>query len=248
MTDTFNIESFKPDNLDTQINKVRGHLHIALHQIDGKFDLDWHLQKIRGSLLRGEITAESVDHEYGPYILTDSGKANYKEALRFSSIYIELAELAKAKNQLSNAWSFVCKAHYEAGIMRASLSKHFVRDDDDVRQEVARRGGEKRAKSYDDDKAEVMRLIRELAPEGGWESEAACFESIKDKLRESIEKRKRVKLGDRPKLNQDNFKRTVINWLTYDQKKARTSTSQNEVYYEYEKFSTFRMTDPNNLP
>lgn len=248
MTDTFNIESFKPDNLDTEINKVRGHLHIARHHVERKFDLDLHLQKIRDYLLRGEITAETVDQEYDHYILTNGGKANYKEALRFSSIYIELAELARSKNQLSSAWSFVCKANYEAGIMRASLSKYVVRDDDDVRQEVARRGGEKRAKSYDDDKAEVIRLIRELAPKGGWESEGACFESIKDKLKESIEKRNRVKLGDRSKLNQDNFKRTVINWLAYDKKKARSSTPQNEVHNEYTKFTTFMKTNPNNLP
>lgn len=251
MTETFNIENFMPDDLNTEINKVCNHLQVALHIIEQKFDLAWHLEKVKKELSKGITTADSLNEEYNFSIINNLGKSSYKESLRFASIYIELAKIAKTQKKYNIAWSFVCKANYQAGIMRGTLTKYRLLDADDIHREMARKGGQTRAAKYDDDKAEVTRLIRELAPKDGWKSPEACLEGIKEKLIESINKRRRAKLGPRPELDPDdhkNFKKILLKWLSFDTKKMKESEQQSAVFNEYLKYSNFTMADPNDLP
>ena len=247
---TVNLDSFIPNDLDAEINKVRDHLQIALYQIERKFDLDHHLEKIRKEISKGNITSESLESEYDFGLFNTRGVANYKVALRFSSIYIELAMLAKAQEKISTAWYFVCKANYQAGIMRGALTKYMTLDANDIRKEAPQKGGKNRGAKYDGDKADVIRLIKDLAPGGGWKTPTICFETIREKLIESINARKKANFAVRPKLDPsepDKFRKLVISWIRYDKRKEQNSKPQSEIYDAYEKHSTFR-SDHSDTP
>lgn len=248
MSNTNTPETIEPNDLNSEITKLCSHIQIALLQVEEKYDLEWHLEKTNLEILSGKINRKSVEDEYNFNLINEGGIANYRSALRLSSIFISLAKTAQYEKRLDAAWSFVCKANYQAGIMRGALTKYKTVDAEEIRTKTAKSGGEKKAERYAVDKQEVIRLIREKMPEEGWESPESCFEAIRNDLIESINKRSSSKFGPRPGLNPKklSFRKTVTQWLKFDVKKMREEKPQSETYFEFDKHSKQHLYDPNN--
>ena len=118
--------------------------------------------------------------------------------LKAACAYCFEASLALKLNNRERAWSSIVDARYISGQISVTpaFTKLRMSAAKEGRQEVARKGGKKKAELYQPVKDEAYRLCREKCPSNGWRSMSHAAKSISSEVYE-FSKRHKVLAKDR---------------------------------------------------
>lgn len=138
-------------------------------------------------------------------------------------LYISLAfaisvEIAHEKGRHEQAWSLMCDAQYRLGQVTGlpladfeQVKTHYAK------KEFSSRGGRAKAdKRSGPAKKEAIRLLKALAPTGGWKSEKEAISTIHDSLFTFIEKQNN-KIDDHMALDSGETEKFLTGWLQDDE-------------------------------
>lgn len=127
--------------------------------------------------------------------------------LKAACAYCFEASLALKLNNRERAWSSIVDARYISGQISVTpaFTKLRMNAAKEGRQEVARKGGNKRAQAYQPVKEEAYRLCKERCPSKGWHSAKQAAEAIADEV-DKFGQGLGIRMGGRLKI-------TLAEWL-----------------------------------
>ncbi len=121
---------------------------------------------VAAAIKAGEITSSTVVDEWAKTLLKPLKYASLVD-FKHACIYLILAEIAYSKSETEKAWSLLARSCLLCG--RAVYSTEDTSTGDKEKQrENARIGGKKRGDRYQPVRQEVVRLLKEQRPPGGW--------------------------------------------------------------------------------
>lgn len=126
---------------------------------------------------------------------------------------LESTKLFKQGNfEESNKYFKRAFAYYEEAKTNAE-NDYYLKEELEKRVEIAKQGGlTKSEKLYGPIKVEIIRLLKEKCPEGGWKNRAVAARAIIDDINDFQEK-----LEKKRPLSPTNLERTIIKWLSTDE-------------------------------
>lgn len=108
------------------------------------------------------------------------------QRVRDACLYLELARAAEAHNEVNRAWAFNSYASVIVGEVIADSAAAINAMETDNRSNQNSKNGANRTKNFLPAKEEVVRLLEELKPEGGWPSRSGAASALEKRMIEFI--------------------------------------------------------------
>lgn len=238
--------NIKALDFDSTLSKILGSLTLLSYQAEPTLILSKHMDKIRSSIIAGDINTETMQQESSNCVTRSKSIAPYKTYIKHACIYTELAKNAKGNANERDAWSFISQASYLVGLAQGGITSYQGADEGQILQDKARKASLAGLNTkFAQDRKVVIRLLQK-PPIEGWSSEREAFNSIKVELRDIIIASLKSIGGERLKLDPDKFETQVMGWIRHNKRKATKNEPQGEVRQVYEIHSKFRRANPNN--
>jgi hypothetical protein len=145
-----------------------------------------YLQEVVDKINNNEITGQLVEDERSSY---NSQRSEGYEIIPYwlSCVYTVLAQKAESVGDNSKGWSLAAHSCYYAGLSNGVLKNDFFKSEFHKRHKQASKASNAYDRNHSDVKREAARLLKDLAPKGGWKSKASAIEGIEKKICDFIE-------------------------------------------------------------
>lgn len=105
---------------------------------------------------------------------------------RYACLYLELAKAAETHNDRDRAWAFICYASVMVGEISEKSAAVINKMNKDARSIQNSKNAKAREKNYLPAKGEVVRLLEQLKPVGGWTSFRGAAIALEEDMMEFI--------------------------------------------------------------